>query len=466
MAMDEIKYYLCGVYEQQQVTITEYRNLAQLVTDWQESEHKNYTAVTYLAFKKPQLTLASKLQKIKGSLLLCPAIQQLLPLSYQAIDQPSLKLKVNNKVASFCFALPEALAELTTPPTKKAQGWLRELPKIAPDLATELLPYKVLSDADYLKIASKLDLEIRNRFDYLRYQYLHKSINIKNTIEFIKILPESIRQLDIKKLGLKTRITNIFQQNAIEKLADLDNLSLIALRKWPNFGSRSIDQIYSHISENIETIIEQINNFSHLEKPIKELSNRLFSEKFIRLNLIAKDTLLNNFELSLAKLSDRDRYIFESRIGYKYKLLTLKEIATKLHISSERVRQIQNKTILKIKTKELWVDYLNLKIKKLITSRSAPLFLNQLAEEHPWFAGFNKKTNNLSLIIKYFSSSEISLININKQLALMYIYSKEICPEKKQVNGSLKSLANEALVTVGAGLWELSGKDLSVKNYL
>ena len=109
-------------------------------------------------------------------------------------------------------------------------------------------------------------------------------------------------------------------------------------------------------------------------------------------------------------LNESDRFILHARLGHSGKTQTLKEVASKLNITRERVRQRQKKYVRKIIETEYWDDVIGIRVGQLLNNRTEPLILEMLDFEDSWFKGF-AHYNYLGNVIQMFSENAIQVIN-------------------------------------------------------
>ena len=100
----------------------------------------------------------------------------------------------------------------------------------------------------------------------------------------------------------------------------------------------------------------------------------------------------------LPKISDRDQKLLVFHYDYSSKKKTLQETADKFSISRERVRQIRNRSLRKLKTsiKRRNFTYLksNFDKSKNLDNKNALLYLNSVLEKIAFHNGWNKRPQN------------------------------------------------------------------------
>lgn len=341
------------------------------------------------------------------------------------------------------------------------KDWLVDLEYEMPELLTELIPYGISNEHSYLATAHKLERRNRDKIDMFRYQVMYRRIDTSNIEEFLKILPESIRRVDLSLLGLTARIMNVLKLQSITCLADLDGLSLLEMMRWPNFGRKSANDIHDIISSEIEVLMDQVSMVSMELGAIESNSEEIVEEdddNYVIEKISAKP-LKEHFENALAQLKDRDRKIIEHRTGYHGEVKTLEEVGKLFGVTRERIRQLQKKYVEKIIEREFWDDCIAIKIGQMLIERNEPLYLEMLEIEDKWFAGFMGNYSNLAAIIEMFSEAEIRIIKINGANVVTRIKQDDWDTGIGQFRISLKDKASD-------GSWTRSDINMTFKSFL
>ncbi|MGF1742041.1 hypothetical protein L4C34_13345 [Vibrio profundum] len=323
--------------------------------------------------------------------------------------------------------------------------WLVLLEKDDPRLLASINPYGIYSEQSYLKSANALPRVTRDNLETYRYHALSLNGDVSDPEYLVRILPESLRQVDLSVLGLTVRLMNIFNLQSVQCLADLDGVSLSTMMSWPNFGRKSAKDLCEIISSNFENLMERVSIVPLEITEAKEVDSGQFPEQVEsdRIGMISQTTLKNHFEKALSQLKDRDREVIELRTGYNGKVMTLEEVGKRLNVTRERVRQLQKKYVAKIMEREYWDDCIAIKIGQLLIDRERPLYLEMLELEDSWFSGFMGNYANLIAIIDLFSESEIRIIKVNGANIVTRIRQDDWDKGLSQIRKSLKDKAEE-----------------------
>ncbi len=340
------------------------------------------------------------------------------------------------------------------------EDWLVDLEYEMPELLTELIPYGITNEKNYLATAHKLERRSRDKIDMFRYHVMYRRIDSNNLEEFLKILPESIRRVDLSLLKLTVRILNVLKLQSIGCLADLDGISLASMMRWPNFGRKSANDIHDIISSEIDVLMDQVSMVSMELGAIESNSEEVVEEddNYVIEKISAKP-LKEHFENALAQLKERDREIIEHRTGYHGNAKTLEEVGALFDVTRERIRQLQKKYVEQIIEREFWDDCIAIKIGQMLIERNEPLYLEMLEIEDKWFSGFMGNYSNLAAIIELFTEAEIRIIKINGANIVTRIKQDDWDTGISQFRISLKDKASD-------GSWTRSDINMTFKSFL
>ncbi|WP_408901216.1 sigma factor-like helix-turn-helix DNA-binding protein [Photobacterium piscicola] len=300
-------------------------------------------------------------------------------------------------------------------------------------------------------------------------------------MSLIEILPFSILEKPLEELNLPVRLFNVFKANNFMSLNDLKGVTDTTMLSWPNFGRKSAGDLNSLLLEHISIMQRKLDTYlssgnskqlqDHQPINIEAIdSNSDFKSdltSFTRLkdrsgadfkyNLASSIPLKDHFTQSLSLLKDRAREIIELRMGFHGHVLTLEEVGAKFGVTRERIRQIQKKHVARIIETEYWDDCIYLKIDKLLTDRSEPLYTESLETEDDWFAGYIGKFKHLTTIIETFTEGKLFVINING--------ASVVCRIKQEVWDNLVSQSKVSLVDKSKeGTWTLSEIKTTLKS--
>jgi RNA polymerase primary sigma factor len=166
-----------------------------------------------------------------------------------------------------------------------------------------------------------------------------------------------IQQSVIKALADKGRTIRIpiHVLNVIRKVFSVSKFLTQELGRDPS--SAEIGNYMDMSAEKVESILQYSGETASLDvtvddENITSLSDLVFSEDYVEpFELVFHVTVQDLLEKALDQLSEREQIIIKLRYGLSDRTpLTLEEIGSILGITRERVRQIQNKAIEKLRT--------------------------------------------------------------------------------------------------------------------
>lgn len=337
------------------------------------------------------------------------------------------------------------LADKATEPT----GWVYELSTENNNLYKTIQEYKVSDEESYRTIQSELPIDVIEDLDSYRFRFLEKTINVFEPNELLKIAPQWLLDRNVKDVGFTVRVENSLLANNIIHVGQLAELTVEDLKRLPNMGKKSINDICNAIKENID-----INNVSYLSshdsKTIgcddAESSDSETGEASL-LELTMQLPLHSHLDRTLEELTETDRLVLHDRLGYKGKVLTLEEIAIKLSVTRERVRQRQKKYVEKIIAKEYWDNVIGIRIGQLLMDREEPLILEMLDIEDEWFEGFSDCYLYLGNVIQMFSENAIQVIEAQGRNVVTRISKKVWDILLRDIKNHLRASASEQLWT-------------------
>ncbi len=295
-------------------------------------------------------------------------------------------------------------------------GWVKQLADERPDLAVVAGSFGIYGESSYDDSVLSLPTDLRDQLDVYRFFSLAREIDTTDPKSLIRILPHRFMDPNFGSLELPVRIYNVFKEQNIESLAELKNVSADDMLKWQNFGRKSLRDLCKIITQAVEKHADQLVLHGSINTIREESNSPKHSDQDdagYQVELASKIPLKSHFANALADLKDIQRQIIECRTGYTGSVMTLESVGEIVGVTRERIRQIQKKYVNKIIKSEFWDDCIAIKIGQLLIDRSAPLYIEMLEVEDPWFEGFMGNYQHLAAIIELFSENEIRVININ-----------------------------------------------------
>ncbi|MDB3856251.1 hypothetical protein N9284_02030 [Halieaceae bacterium] len=330
------------------------------------------------------------------------------------------------------------------------EDWLIPLAKDDPELYQSIHEYGVNSEDTYLKVRDELPTQLRDELDQLRFELLKPSVNLQSPSELINIIPSWLLTRHISDLGFTARVSNVLLQTRVSIVHQIADFTDDQLRKLPNMGRRSIKDICEALIHKVEKSTAS----SHIDGGLPPDENQQSfvdddSDLVPLYDKIIRQSLATHLAHSLGDLSEDDRLILHDRLGFSGKVFTLEEVAGKLGITRERVRQRQNKYAQQIIEKEYWDDVIGKRIGELLLDRKEPLILELLDIEDQWFSGFSDNYVYLANVIAMFSENAVQVIEADGRHVVTRIKQKDWDAVVKQSKTKLKEAAKDQQWTQG-----------------
>ncbi len=524
--MTALKLYFVLVREDSSVEVSVHRDLATMCGTWQEVDQDGCVGIIHVSFIRPKIKNTESLLKHRGKVLTSEAAKWALPEEYQSsiavvaeMVLSAQTVPLHQLVKGLGFDCLEPSAVFQSSVVLSVQGGHSiaeaallvlndsERPLNKEEIFARIIErdlYRFGAEKPVSVLAVELNRHTQNT-DYLRpvSEPLFRKVSdeLFSSLEFVSSEEEGVDPILLRSvdyLDLTVRSANCIKAEGIDYIGDLVQYTEMGLLKLPNLGNKSLREINDVLASRELSLGVRLENWppgslkteGELLKTISldktsptEIKNELASRSSSlgapsladiellddadQLRLISATSLKSHFERALSSLKDRDRQVIEYRTGYKGTAMTLEAVGEVVGVTRERIRQIQKKYITKIIKAELWDDCIALKIGQLLIDRSAPLYIEMLEIEDPWFEGFMGNYQHLSAIIELFSENEIRIININGASVVSRIKPEDWDECVSHFRGSLRGKAKEGVwtrhdidMTFNAGLSDKGAPEL------
>jgi len=327
----------------------------------------------------------------------------------------------------------------------KPKDWVYTLSYANPQLYEKIRECGIYSDENYLAMRDHLPEKLCAVVDNQRFELLLQSINPHDLYELLRIAPKWLLARDINEIGFAVRPKNALLSVGISKLNELAELKMSDLYLLPNMGRRSINDMCSSIITKVRNIGVNDGALSSIMNSTDNLIEQAISESgsVPLIDQIVRVSLRQHLDRTLEDLDEVDRVVLHGRLGYRGKVLTLEELAEKLDVTRERVRQRQKRYVDRIIAKEYWDDVIGVRIGQLLLDREDPLILEMLEIEDLWFEGFTENYTYLANVIQMFSENAIHVIEAEGRNVITRISQKGWDGLVKEIKYSLKQKADQ-----------------------
>jgi len=317
-------------------------------------------------------------------------------------------------------------------------GWISTLAKEEPDLYPRISELGVHDEDSYLAIRSELPTNLQYTVDRKRFDILLPTVSLHDPSCLLSIAPKWLLDQEVSDLDLSVRAQNVLLGEDISKIEELAEKPLVWLMSRPNMGRLSISDICSAIIKKIKENPPDSSIF-HEEESNSSVTN----DANPHFETISKQPLIAHLTGTIDGLSEVDRLVLRGRLGASGKVQTLEQIAEKLDVTRERVRQRQKKYVEKIISNEYWDDIIGDRIGQLLIDREEPLILEMLDIEDDWFKGFDDNYVYLGQTIQMFSENEIRVIDAGGRNVITRVTQNDWDALVKELRPQLKQKASE-----------------------
>ena len=248
-------------------------------------------------------------------------------------------------------------------------------------------------------------------------------------VEFPPLLKKPIEFLQLSR-----RSQNCLRSDQIRFVGDLIQYTQTSLLNIPNLGKTSLEDIEGALAVHSLSLGTRLREWSssELEEPILELSDLSLKEHFDRI---------------LDMLPEMEKNILVRRLGFCGKILTLNEIGKIFGVTRQRIMQLQQRGITRMKNQINQDDLGNLvevHIGKLLLDRKKPLILELLDIEDEWFKGFEVNYDSLTSVIQLFAqNNSVHIINAVGRNVVTRITQTEWDTLVSKLGKNLKQKAKE-----------------------
>jgi RNA polymerase primary sigma factor len=192
-----------------------------------------------------------------------------------------------------------------------------------------------------------------------------KRFDVSRNVKFITYAVWWIKQAIMHSLAEQSGTVKlpVKQAGKVLKINKRSQQMVQDLEREPTQSELAKDLGYRN--EEVNSIMRAYRTHLSLDSPLKDSDDTLYLDLLENQSLIPFDDQLMQASLSakvdelLEDLSEKETLILKMRFGFLGEVRTLEEIGKEIGLSRERVRQIEKKAILKLKSKlqsESWVD--------------------------------------------------------------------------------------------------------------
>jgi hypothetical protein len=281
------------------------------------------------------------------------------------------------------------------------KDWVAELSKHDSFLAEHARRVGIWDDASYRSVERQLSGALRVSLARCRFTLLAGAPPSPLTIlDNIGCCPSWVQERRFDTLPINVRQANVMRAYHFNCIGDLAKAGTRGLHKLPNLGQKSVRELGNTVYDVLlsEPAIGAIPLQASLPDVFEHVAEDIpFFESLRR--------WLDVQEPAMAT-------VIRSRWAVDTEKLTLKQLAPILGVTGERIRQIEVDGVSKLKLLPLWEEMAS-RIERILSRRTSPLRLKDLAEEDPWFVSKNGSTLAIETAIRKFLEGRIHTFEID-----------------------------------------------------
>ncbi len=384
---------VCGGWE-----VGVHKDLEPLLKAWSSRSEEQASAVVHVGFSRsPSHTYEDCAKLFPGRVLLTAAAMHALPPGYDASSNPVAEVEGHSiHLATKGWGYDASHLNIPRLPRHKSDfsGWVSTYVAEHPEHVDALLSAEIFDDTSYQSNEHHLSRDLREQTGLYRYSSLIGA-DRDDPCALAQAAPPWLAEQEFSTMNMTVRLSNVFRQNEIYKVADLRKLRLSELCRFKNFGRTS-----------------QVDLLSILRSALAK-GPLAGSPSDGGLPVQTDTTLLAAIERTLASLSPRVGDILRRRMGLNGRPETLAGVGDLYGLTRERIRQIEAKTLKRLISVELWDDLLAMKLKILLVGRRYPLPLLGIEAVDPWFEGIGEHAEAVRYLLSNVTDSRVSLVEVD-----------------------------------------------------
>ena len=395
--------------------VSVHHSLDDILSAWDSATVDPIAGVLHVGFERRNAKSFDQLaQKYSNQLLLTPGARGALPASYVSSKMPvgeAGEEPIFLALDGWGYTSEEpshiSTAEVPAQPIAKQaipMGWVRSFFDEQPDLREALISRNITDDQSYLSKEINLPTDIRRLLGKYRFNYL-LGAEQNDPTEMARSAPPWLIHQKCEELGLTVRLRNAFRLNGIETVADLGCRSSEDLLSLRNFGKTSIVDL----CQAVQTAVER----GPREKVSAAWRDDEETEQLSAASTVDGKTLIEEIEISLEVLPDRQTEILKRRMGWNSGPQTLEEIGSDYGVTRERIRQLESQAFKSMLRHRRWHERLSITLGELLSDRRYPLPLVGVAALDPWLEGFSERSSLVRYLLGKLSDIQVSVLEID-----------------------------------------------------
>ena len=214
-----------------------------------------------------------------------------------------------------------------------------------------------------------------------------------------RIAPAWSHCIKLETLTLTVRCSNVLRHQKIIKIADLALFTVDEAMKWLNFGRKSVADLSTCLIQFLKAGTSGSTSHSNPTSPCPRLGAPEREAVQVDIN-----SLTLEINRTISDLPPKDRAVVEGRLAISGPKRTLEAIASDLHLTRERVRQIEARFLKVAAVRAPLVRHMLTSLDRLRNGRGTPLYADLLEAEDPWFSGSSDRLSCIVELVERFGT--------------------------------------------------------------
>lgn len=430
--MRPLRAYLLLVLPSGEVEVSTHRDLESVETTWRKRRSLAASAALHVGYWRPETeAFVEALRSHPGRILLSGSAVHALPPSFRSSSAPicsagALPLhmalsgwgyeaddpSVSSSSASDPYGIVGAFPsqQPMEDPEIKCE-WLLNLSMENPAIFEQALNEGILDEQSYLQAEERLPNSLRGSLGEARFRWLCPTPPTEETIfDCIASTPPWFQSLPIGVLRLSTRPANVLSAASIRQIGDLSRYDSHTIYKLWSMGKKS----FNEIGRSLLSVLSGGVNSDVLKSHITPPPDRRGTERTIsnepRNTLAGLTTFSAAMQAAMELLTTEERPLMEMRMGMGGNQRTLAEIGDAYGLSRERIRQIETRSLGKMRSITFWNLIMGPRIRHILSERDDFLAPHGLEILEPALKGSAESLDVLEYVLERFVEPEMHLV--------------------------------------------------------
>ena len=377
------------------------RDLDEVVSLWVDAQAQGRTGVLHVGFDRPMSSaFESVAVDYHGLMLLTAAARYALPVGQFSVAETPAAVVDNIPVylgvrgwgydGSDLKVVESPHGHKTAGEPFVATGWVGEVVSSGSALGATLASAGIYDEQSYHEFEERLTRVDRALIAHARAVQIWGP-DRNDVTALARAMPPWVLTRALASMDITVRMANVFTHYNIKTVGDLAGLDDNKLRRFRNLGTKTIYQLIKLLWEAVSA------------GPVAP--GEIVPAK-------SQHSLVVEIRSSVARLGPREKAIVAWRTGLNGKPMTLQDIAERMGVTRERVRQMELKGNKAISKHAVWDEILIGKLSSLVLGRETPLPLQGLEALDNWFAEIDRQPHVLRYVLANVCNEQFTVMRI------------------------------------------------------